>query len=115
MKKTLALLLALVMVVAVACPVASAANDDYTIRIYSNSNSPERTTWLIQAAADAGFSISIDDIRTAADQSEGLLSDDCIKNLLAKYDVASDLATVTTEALEEILADYDEKFGLEYE
>ena len=34
---------------------------DYTIRIYSNSNSTERTTWLINEAADAGFSISIDD------------------------------------------------------
>ena len=34
---------------------------DYTIRIYSNSNSTERTTWLIHEAEDAGFSISIDD------------------------------------------------------
>ncbi|MBQ9346137.1 MAG: ABC transporter substrate-binding protein, partial [Oscillibacter sp.] len=34
---------------------------DYTIRIYSNSNSTERTTWLIHEAADAGFTISIDD------------------------------------------------------
>lgn len=34
---------------------------DYTIRIYSNSNSTERTTWLINEAKDAGFSISIDD------------------------------------------------------
>lgn len=34
---------------------------DYTIRIYSNSNSTERTTWLINEARDAGFSISIDD------------------------------------------------------
>ncbi len=33
----------------------------YTIRIYSNSNSTERTTWLIQEAKDAGFSISLDD------------------------------------------------------
>ncbi len=33
----------------------------YTIRIYSNSNSTERTTWLIQAAKEAGFTISIDD------------------------------------------------------
>ena len=33
----------------------------YTIRIYSNSNSTERTTWLIQEAKDAGFTISIDD------------------------------------------------------
>ncbi|MCQ2613613.1 MAG: extracellular solute-binding protein [Treponemataceae bacterium] len=34
---------------------------NYTIRIYSNSNSTERTTWLINAAAKAGFKISIDD------------------------------------------------------
>ena len=33
----------------------------YTIRIYSNSNSTERTTWLINEAKDAGFTISIDD------------------------------------------------------
>lgn len=34
---------------------------DYTIRIYSNSNSTERTTWLINEAKEAGFNISIDD------------------------------------------------------
>ena len=64
MKKTLALLLALVMVFALACPSAFAADQDYsgyTIRIYSNSNSTERTTWLINEAKEAGFSISIDD------------------------------------------------------
>lgn len=61
MKKYLALLLALVMVFAVACPTAFAAGDDYTIRIYSNSNSTERTTWLINEAKKAGFDISIDD------------------------------------------------------
>ena len=33
----------------------------YTIRIYSNSNSTERTTWLINKAKEAGFTISIDD------------------------------------------------------
>ncbi|MCR4676871.1 MAG: ABC transporter substrate-binding protein [Sphaerochaetaceae bacterium] len=33
----------------------------YTIRIYSNSNSTERTTWLIAEAKAAGFNISIDD------------------------------------------------------
>ena len=33
----------------------------YTIRIYSNSNSTERTTWLINEAKDAGFTVSIDD------------------------------------------------------
>ena len=59
MKKYLALLLALVMVFALAAPTAFA--DDYTIRIYSNSNSTERTTWLINEAKEAGFSISIDD------------------------------------------------------
>ena len=33
----------------------------YTIRIYSNSNSTERATWLVNEAKDAGFTISIDD------------------------------------------------------
>lgn len=34
---------------------------DYVIRIYSNSNSTERTTWLKNEAEAAGFTISIDD------------------------------------------------------
>ena len=34
---------------------------DYTIRIYSNSNSTERATWLVNEARDAGFTISMDD------------------------------------------------------
>lgn len=33
----------------------------YTIRIYSNSNSAERAQWLVQAASEAGFTVSIDD------------------------------------------------------
>ena len=33
----------------------------YTIRIYSNSNSTERSLWLIEEAKEAGFTISIDD------------------------------------------------------
>lgn len=33
----------------------------YTIRIYSNSNSTERATWLVNEAKDAGFTISLDD------------------------------------------------------
>ena len=33
----------------------------YTIRIYSNSNSAERAQWLVQAANEAGFTVSIDD------------------------------------------------------
>ena len=84
MKKALALILALAMVFALcACgqssaPTAAATEapaadtaaepaeaekdySGYTIRIYSNSNSTERTTWLINEAKDAGFTISIDD------------------------------------------------------
>ena len=33
----------------------------YTIRIYSNSNSNGRAAWLVQAASEAGFTVSIDD------------------------------------------------------
>ncbi len=50
-----------------AAPAAPAAEPEvepdynYTIRIYSNSNSTERTTWLINEAKEAGFNISIDD------------------------------------------------------
>ena len=91
MKKLLALLLALTMVLSLA---ACADNDEgpafdgtgappvveteapaveteapaevkdysgYTIRIYSNSNSTERSLWLIEEAKEAGFTISIDD------------------------------------------------------
>ena len=67
MKKKLAMLLASTMILsAFGCGAMSAAAEDadysgYTIRIYSNSNSTERTTWLIQAAKEAGFTISIDD------------------------------------------------------
>ena len=58
MKKILAIVLAAVMMVGL---VSFAQAEDYTIRIYSNSNSPERTNWLINAAKEAGFTISIDD------------------------------------------------------
>ena len=87
MKKALALILALVMVLSLAAcgtqaetpatepteapaeaPAEQPAETEtpkdysgYTIRIYSNSNSTERTTWLVNAAKDAGFTISIDD------------------------------------------------------
>ncbi len=60
MKKWLSLVLAAVMMLSVVS-FASADTADYTIRIYSNSNSSERTTWLIAAAKAAGFTISIDD------------------------------------------------------
>ena len=58
MKKFLAVLLTVVLMASL---VSFAGAEDYTIRIYSNSNSPERTTWLIEKAKEAGFSISIDD------------------------------------------------------
>lgn len=58
MKKVLLVVLALTLFLSLA---AVASADGYTIRIYSNSNSPERTTWLIEAAKEAGFDISIDD------------------------------------------------------
>jgi len=44
-------------------PAAFAAGEDYsgyTIRIYSNSNSTERVTWLVNEAKAAGFNISLD-------------------------------------------------------
>ena len=62
MKKFVALALSLMMVLSLAALPAMAEDySDYTIRIYSNSNSSERTTWLINEAKAAGFSISIDD------------------------------------------------------
>ncbi len=61
MKKLVSVVLALAMVLSL-CAFASAEDySGYTIRIYSNSNSSERTTWLIDAAKEAGFTISIDD------------------------------------------------------
>ena len=41
-------------------PVEQKDYSNYTIRIYSNSNSTERVTWLINAAKEAGFTISLD-------------------------------------------------------
>ena len=85
MKKALALILALVMVLSLAAcgtqaetpatepteapaeapaeqPAEQPAETEtpkdysgYTIRIYSNSNSTERTTWLVNEAKEAGF------------------------------------------------------------
>ena len=62
MKKLLTVLLVLAMALSLVAVAASAEDySGYTIRIYSNSNSPERVTWLIDAAEEAGFSISLDD------------------------------------------------------
>ena len=63
MKKVVSLLLVLTMVLTLAGSALAEGKDysGYTIRIYSNSNSTERTNWLINAAKEAGFTISIDD------------------------------------------------------
>ncbi len=64
MKKVLAIVLALVMVLSFAAcgkPKTPEADKDYVIRIYSNSNSTERVTWFVDYAQKAGFKISIDD------------------------------------------------------
>ena len=58
MRKFFAVLLAVALMTSL---VSFASAEDYTIRIYSNSNSPERTTWLIEKAKEAGFTLSIDD------------------------------------------------------
>ncbi len=62
MKKLLTVVLVLALALSLVAVSASAEDySGYTIRIYSNSNSPERVTWLIDAAAKAGFTISLDD------------------------------------------------------
>ena len=62
MKKLVTLMLVLTLALSMAAIPAMAEDySGYTIRIYSNSNSPERVTWLIDEAAKAGFTISIDD------------------------------------------------------
>lgn len=61
MKKLVSMLLALAMVLTLAGSAMAETKDysGYTIRIYSNST--ERVNWLLNAAKEAGFSISIDD------------------------------------------------------
>ncbi|MBQ3277439.1 MAG: ABC transporter substrate-binding protein [Oscillospiraceae bacterium] len=44
----------------------------YTIRIYSNSNSTERVTWLVNEAKAAGFDISLDDNATISGDSAAI-------------------------------------------
>ena len=61
MKKFVAVILALMMVLSLVSFAAAEDYSGYTIRIYSNSNSTERTSWLVRAAKEAGFSISLDD------------------------------------------------------
>ena len=59
MKKIVTMMLIVAMALSLA--VVPAFAEDYTIRIYSNSNSSERVTWLVDAAEKAGFKISLDD------------------------------------------------------
>ena len=77
MKKVLCLILALCVVFALAACSQNGGKEteatkpeensnvepdqDYTIRIYSNSNSADRVEWFVKQAADAGFKVSIDD------------------------------------------------------
>ncbi len=61
MKKLVTMMLVVAMALTMVAFAASAEGSDYTIRIYSNSNSSERVTWLIDAAEKAGFKISLDD------------------------------------------------------
>ena len=68
MKRLFALVLSAVMAVSLAScggggEGKSAGKDysAYTIRVYSNSNSEDRAAWLKEAAAKAGFTVSIDD------------------------------------------------------
>ena len=57
MKKWLCVVLAAMMALSL---VSLASADGYTIRIYSNSNDPARTQWVIDHAAEAGFTVSMD-------------------------------------------------------
>ena len=53
MKKFVSLMLALVLALSLCSFAAAEDYTDVTIRIYSNSNSTERATWLQQAAKQA--------------------------------------------------------------
>jgi len=61
MKKFVALMIVMALALTLCLGMVPALAEDYTIRIYSNSNSPERVTWLVEAAKEAGFIISLDD------------------------------------------------------
>ncbi len=61
MRKVFSILLAAVIMLSLTGTALAKDYSGYTIRIYSNSNSTERAIWLKQAAADAGFTISMDD------------------------------------------------------
>lgn len=61
MKKLVSFVLVLAMALSLVSFASAEDYSGYTIRIYSNSNSTERTNWLINAAKNAGFTVSLDD------------------------------------------------------
>ena len=65
MRITLSIMLAVAMLLSLTFSMSAVAEgkdySGYTIRIYSNSNSTERATWLVNEAKEAGFTISMDD------------------------------------------------------
>ena len=61
MKKFVALMIVMALALTLCLGMVPALAEDYTIRIYSNANSPERAPWLVEAAKEAGFTISLDD------------------------------------------------------
>lgn len=61
MRKVFSILLATVLLLSLTGTALAKDYSGYTIRIYSNSNSTERATWLKAAAQQAGFTISLDD------------------------------------------------------
>lgn len=61
MKKSLAILLAAIMLLSVVSFASAEDYSDVTIRIYSNTNDESEVAWLVENAKAAGFTISIDD------------------------------------------------------
>ncbi|MDO4493938.1 MAG: extracellular solute-binding protein [Clostridia bacterium] len=61
MKRLVALVMALCMVMALVPAAMAEDYSDVTIRIYSNTNDESEVAWLKEAAKAAGFNISIDD------------------------------------------------------
>lgn len=73
MKKLFAVLLAVMMMASL---LSFASAEDYTIKIYSNSNSPERVQWLVEKAAEAGFKLDIDDNSVISGDSQAIQAAD---------------------------------------
>ena len=61
MKKSLAILLAAIMLLSVVSFASAEDYSDVTIRIYSNTNDVGETAWIIEHAKEAGFTVVMDD------------------------------------------------------